>query len=187
MEKNLNQIKVAILVTDGFEQVELTDPQAALNKAGAKMEIVSIQSGKISGWHGIKKGDDFNVDNTVNNVDAEDYDALFIPGGIMNPDKLRRNKDAVNFVKDFFNSGKPIAAICHGPWMLIEADVVKGLKCTSFESIKTDMINAGCNWVDEEVVSDQGIITSRKPADLNAFKSKMISEFAEGVHKRRAA
>jgi protease I len=187
MEKVLKHYKVAILVTDGFEQAEMTEPKRALESALAETHIVSPKAGMVKGWKHTEWGDEFKVDKTLDSVRSADYDALLLPGGVMNPDKLRANQDAVNLVKDFFEAGKPIAAICHGPWLLAEAGVVKGLRITSYNSIKTDMKNAGANWVDEEVVADQGIVTSRQPSDIPAFNKKMIEEFLEGVHNRRVA
>ena len=174
--------KVAVLATDGFEQSELQTPVDALKEAGAQVEIISLKSGKIKGWSGKDWGDEVAVDKTIDSVKAADYDALVLPGGVMNPDTLRMNKDAVSFVGDFINAGKPVAAICHGPWTLVEAGAVKGRKLTSWPSLRTDIENAGGTWVDEEVVTDRGLVTSRKPADLPAFCRKMIEEIAEGVH-----
>ncbi|QJR82216.1 type 1 glutamine amidotransferase [Alteromonas pelagimontana] len=179
--------KVAILVTDGFEQVELTEPMKAVKDEGAEVEIVSLKSGEIQGMNHDEKGDKFPVDKTVDSVSASDYNGLILPGGVANPDTLRTNKQAVKFVRDFFDQHKPVSAICHGPWMLVEADVLKGRKVTSFPSIKTDVINAGGNWVDEEVVVDQGLTTSRKPDDLAAFNAKVIEELREGKHDRQTA
>ena len=183
----LNGKKVAILVADGFEQVELTGPKEALEGAGASTQIVSPSDGKVKGWQHTEWGDEFPVDVQLDEANSADYDALLLPGGVMNPDKLRANPDAVNFVKSFFDAGKPVAAICHGPWTLVEAGVVKGRTLTSYESIHTDLINAGANWVDREVVVDNGLVTSRKPDDIPAFNKKMIEEFAEGRHDRRKA
>jgi len=182
MGKSLNGKLIAILATDGFEQSELEKPKAALEESGAKTHIVSIKTGKIKGWEKGNWAKEIEVDKIVDQVKADDYHALLIPGGVMNPDKLRRNADAVKLVKTFMEAKKPVASICHGPWMLAEADVVKGRKLTSFSSIKTDMKNAGANWVDEEVVVDNGLVTSRKPEDIPAFNKKMIEEFAEGKH-----
>lgn len=187
MKKDLSGKKVAILIADGFEQVEMTEPREALENAGAQTEIISIKDGEVKGWNHTEWGDVFPVNHVVGSVNADDYDALLLPGGVMNPDKLRKDKKAVSFVKDFFESGKPIASICHGPWVLVEADIVQGLNMTSYESIKTDVINAGGKWVDKEVVTDQGIVTSRKPDDIPAFNKKMIEEFAEGTHRQRMA
>jgi protease I len=177
--------RVAVLATDGFEQSELEKPVEALKDAGARVEIVSLKSGKIKGWDQKDWGDEVAVDKTIDAVKAEDYDALMLPGGVMNPDTLRMNKDAVAFVSAFMDAGKPVAAICHGPWTLVEAGAVKGRKLTSWPSLKTDIENAGGSWVDEEVVVDRGLVTSRKPADLPAFCKKMIEEIGEGVHSAR--
>jgi protease I len=174
--------KVAVLAADGFEQSELEKPVEALRDAGAQVEIVSLKSGSIKGWAEKDWGNEISVDKTVDSVKAADYDALVLPGGVMNPDTLRMNKDAVAFVSDFMNAGKPVAAICHGPWTLVEAGAVKGRKLTSWPSLRTDIENAGGNWVDEEVVTDNGLVTSRKPADLPAFCKKMIEEIGEGSH-----
>lgn len=174
--------KVAILAADGFEQSELEEPQQALKEAGASVQIVSPQKGRIQGMHHADKGDSFDVDLELDQAKPDDFDCLLIPGGLMNPDTLRSTPEAVEFARSFVESGKPVAAICHGPWVLIEADVVRGRKLTSWPAIKTDVINAGGNWVDAEVVVDNGLVTSRKPDDIPAFNRKMIEEFAEGVH-----
>ncbi len=181
---NIQNKKVAVLATDGFEQSELQKPVEALKEAGAIVEIISLKSGSIKGWDEKDWGDKVSVDNTVDSVKASDYDALVLPGGVMNPDTLRMNKAAVAFVSDFMTAMKPVAAICHGPWTLIEAGALKGRKVTSWPSLKTDIENAGGIWVDEEVVTDKGLVTSRKPADLPAFCKKMIEEIAEGPHNR---
>jgi protease I len=181
---NIQNIKVAVLATDGFEQSELQKPVEALKEAGATVEIVSLKSGSIKGWKDKNWGDEVSVDKTVDSVKADDYDALVLPGGVMNPDTLRTNKDAITFVSSFMSAKKPVAAICHGPWTLVEAGAVKGRKLTSWPSLKTDIENAGGTWVDEEVVTDNGLVTSRKPADLPAFCKKMIEEIAEGPHSR---
>lgn len=174
--------KVAILTADGFEESELLKPRAALDAAGATTVIVSPNEKWVKSWIGEGFGDSVGVDVHVGKADVADFDALLLPGGVINPDKLRIEPDAVAFVRAFFEAGKPVAAICHGPQTLIEADVVKGRRLTSYASIKTDLINAGADWVDEEVVCDQGLVTSRKPADIPAFNKKMIEEIAEGVH-----
>jgi len=174
--------KVAILATDMFEQVEMVEPRKAVEQAGADVELVSLEEGEIQGFNHYDRADTFEVDRAVSDVSADDYDALLLPGGVGNPDTLRSDEDAVRFVRSFFEQGKPVAAICHAPWMLVEADVVKGRKLTSFWSIKTDVRNAGGNWVDEKVVVDEGLVTSRSPADLPAFCAKTIEEFAEGKH-----
>lgn len=179
--------KVAILVEDGFEQIELTSPKEALEAAGAKTYIISPKSDKVKGWEHTKWGQEFPVDVAIDRAKANDYDALLLPGGVMNPDKLRTSKQAVQFVREFANSGKPIAAICHGPWLLVEADIVNGRKVTSYPSIQTDLKNAGANWVDQEVVVDQGLVTSRNPDDLPAFNRKLVEEVAEGRHERNPA
>jgi protease I len=174
--------KVAILVADGFEQVELAKPREALEDAGAETKIVSPKSGQIQGMHHADKGDKFDVDIPLDEARAEEFDALMIPGGLMNPDQLRSTPEALEFTRHFFKEHKPVAAICHGPWVLIDAGVVCGRKLTSWPAIKTDVKNAGANWVDEEVVVDNGLVTSRKPDDIPAFNKKMIEEFCEGKH-----
>ena len=180
---NLNNRKVAILTEEGFEQVELTSPKEALLAAGAIVHIISPQSGKIKAWDKDKWGIEVDVDVVLTNASPDDYDALVLPGGVLNPDKLRQNKDAVAFVSAFLDEGKPLAAICHGPQMLIETGMIKGRKLTSYPSLQTDLINAGAEWVDEEVVVDNGLITSRTPADLDAFNQKTIEEIGEGIHE----
>lgn len=182
---SLNGKKVAILVEDGFEQIELTSPKEALEKAGAKTDIISPKRDRVKGWEHTQWGDEFPVDVPIDRANANDYDALLLPGGVMNPDKLRRSQPAVQFVRSFFDQRKPVAAICHGPWMLAEANVLKGRKVTSYPSIQTDLKNAGGNWVDQEVVVDQGLVTSRSPDDLPAFNRKMVEEIAEGQHERQ--
>ena len=177
--------KVAILVADGFEQVEMTEPRKALQEAGAATDLISPADKKVKGWQHTQWGDEFDVDMALDEADAEDYDALLLPGGVMNPDKLRANPAAVQFVRAFFAAHKPVAAICHGPWTLIEAGAVRGRKVTSYESIKTDLRNAGADWVNREVVVDHGLVTSRKPDDIPAFNRKMIEEFAEGRHEEQ--
>jgi protease I len=174
---------VAILATDGFEQSELIEPKKSLEKAGALVQIVSLKSGTIRAWDKKDWGKSIDVDKVVGSVDPEDFDALMLPGGVMNPDRLRIEPKAIEFIKSFVDAGKPIAAICHGPWTLIEAGAVKGRTMTSWPSLKTDLINAGANWVDRAMVTDNGLVTSRKPADLPQFCEKMIEEFAEGVHE----
>jgi len=187
MPGKLEGKKVAILATDGFEQSELMEPYKALREAGADAMIVSPTGGKIQGMKHAEKADAFEVDLTLDQADADDFDALVLPGGVMNPDALRMNPKAVHFVKDFHAARKPIAAICHGPWLLVEADVVDGRRVTSWPSLKTDLRNAGAEWTDAEVVCDRGLVTSRKPDDLPAFCRKMIEEIAEGRHERRGA
>ena len=180
--QKLNGKKVAILVEDGFEQIELTSPKQALEEAGATTHIVSPKSGKVKGWEHTKWGQEFPVDVAIEQANAADYDALLLPGGVMNPDKLRTNKQAVQFVRKLFDQKKPVAAICHGPWVLVEANVVNGRKMTSYHSIQTDLKNAGATWVDQEVVVDNGLVTSRNPDDLPAFNRKLVEEVAEGQH-----
>ncbi len=186
MARKLDGKKVAILVTDGFEQVELTKPREALDEAGAETKIVSLKSGKIQGMNHADKGDKFDVDLTLGEARPEEFDALMIPGGLMNPDDLRSNDDALEFTRHFFREGKPVAAICHGPWVLIDADVVRGRVLTSWPAIKTDVKNAGGKWVNEDVVVDNGLVTSRKPDDIPAFNKKMIEEFCEGRREAMA-
>ncbi len=187
MDEKLKNKKVAILVADGFEQVELTEPRKALQAAGADTEIVSPADGKVKGWNHTEWGNEFPVAVKLDEADASKYDALLLPGGVMNPDKLRMDETAIEFIKSFFSAGKPVASICHGPWTLIEADVVRGRKVTSWSSLKTDLINAGANWTDEEVIVDDGLVTSRKPDDLPAFNQKMIELFASQDGKEMAA
>jgi protease I len=186
MKHKLEGIRVAILATDGFEYVELAEPRKALEQAGANTVVVSLQSEKIQGWNHDKPGDHVHVSATVDTAEANDYDALLLPGGVRNPDILRTHPQAVDFVKAFFTSNKPVAAICHGAWTLVEAGVLKGRKLTSWPSLKTDIINAGGNWADEEVITDRGLVTSRKPADIPAFNQAMIEEFANS-HKLQPA
>jgi protease I len=185
MANELRGKKVAFLATDGVEQVELIEPRKAVEVAGAQTDLISIKSGSIQGVKGMSKGDTFPVDKTVTEAWASDYDALVLPGGVANPDKLRVNKDAVRFVREFFDADKPIGAICHGPWTLVEAGVVRGRTLTSWPSLQTDIRNAGGNWVDEQVHTDKGLVTSRKPDDIPAFNQKIIEEFAEGRHNAR--
>lgn len=185
MSNELRNKRVAALVENGFEQSELVEPKKALEQAGASVDIVSPQHDKVKGWQHAKWGDELHVDRPLDEARADDYDALLLPGGVMNPDKLRWNQKAVQFVKAFVDSGKPIAAICHGPWTLIEAGGVRGRKVTSWPSLQTDLRNAGASWVDQECVNDNGLVTSRKPDDIPAFNKKMIEEFAEGRHDRR--
>ncbi|HEY3112605.1 MAG TPA: type 1 glutamine amidotransferase domain-containing protein [Gemmatimonadaceae bacterium] len=182
-EKQLLGKRVAILATDGVERVELLEPRKALDEAGARTVVVSPKTGKIKGWEHGQWGDDILVDQSLESVRADDFDALLLPGGVMNPDRLRQNENAVQFVRSFFDAGKPVAAICHAPWMLIEAVVVAGRTLTSWPSLRTDIRNAGGDWVDREVVTDEGLVTSRKPDDIPAFNRKMIEEFAEGLHE----
>lgn len=182
MKHDLHGLKVAILATDGFEQLELEEPRRALIEAGAKPVIVSPKEKSIQGWNHDQRGDEFKVELTLARANPADFDALMLPGGVMNPDSLRMDEKAVEFVRAFFIVGKPVAAICHGVQMLIEAGVVRDRVLTSFPSLRTDLVNAGAEWVDEEVVCDQGLVTSRTPDDLPAFNQKMVEEIAEGRH-----
>jgi protease I len=191
-ENTLNGKKVAIVAADMVEQVELVEPRKALEDAGAETHLVSLEPGEIQGFNHFDPADKLKVDRAIGDVDASDYDALLIPGGVGNPDQLRGDEKVVAFVREFFEAGKPVASICHGPWVLVEAGVAKGRKLTSWPTLQTDIRNAGGNWVDQEVVVDQGLVTSRKPDDIPAFNAKMIEEFAEGEHagqreKARAA
>jgi protease I len=179
--------KVAFLATDGVEQIEYTEPRKAVEQAGAEARLVSLEPGEIQGFNHLDKGDRFPVDMEVSKASADDYDGLVLPGGVANPDFLRANPDAVQFVRSFFDAGKPVASICHGAWTLVEAGVVKGRTLTSWPSIRTDIENAGGTWVDEQVHVDQGLVTSRKPDDLPAFCAKTIEEIAEGAHEGQAA
>jgi protease I len=181
--QKLSNKRVAILAADGFEQVELQKPKEALEEAGATTNIVSLGEGDIQGMNHADKGDKFHVDISLDDAKPDDYDALMIPGGLMNPDSLRSDDRALKFVRHFFEAGKPVAAICHGPWVLIDAGVASGRTLTSWPAIQTDVKNAGGNWVDKEVVVDNGLITSRKPDDIPAFNEKMIEEFCEGRHE----
>jgi protease I len=184
MANELQGKKIAIVVTDGFEQVELTEPKKALEDAGAETHIIALKEGEVKGWNHTDWGDKFKVDKIMSSVSADDYDGLLLPGGVMSPDKLRADKDVVSFVSRFMEAGKPVAAICHGPWTLIETGKLEGRKMTSYHTLKTDLKNAGAEWVDQEVVVDQGLVTSRNPDDIPAFNKKMIEEFAEGRHNR---
>ena len=186
MKNRLQNKRIAMLVEKGFEEVELTEPKKALEKAGAEVEVISPQSGTVRSWRHTEWGQDFPVDRVLGKASSEDYDALVLPGGVMNPDRLRMNQDAVSFVRAFFEQGKPVASICHGPWTLIEADVVMGHEMTSYPSLRTDLKNAGARWVDRDVVVDNGLVTSRKPDDLPAFCRRMVEEIAEGRHARQA-
>jgi protease I len=183
MGEQLKGKKVAILAADMFERVELEQPRDALIDAGAEIEIVSLKPGEIQGFDHFDPADKVKVDKAVEEVSADDYDALMVPGGVGNPDQLRGDENAVQFVRSFFEQGKPVAAICHAPWVLVEAGVVRDRKLTSWPTLQTDIRNAGGNWVDEEVVTDKGLVTSRKPDDIPAFSKKMIEEFAEGMHQ----
>ena len=182
MANELQGKTIAFLAADGVEQVELTEPWKAVEDAGGEPQLISIESGEIQGFNHLDQGDTFPVDREVAEADASDYDALVLPGGVANPDFLRGDENAVGFVRDFFEQGKPVGVICHGPWMLVEAGVVRGRKVTSWPSLQTDIRNAGGNWVDQEVVVDEGLVTSRKPDDLPAFNRKMVEEFQEGNH-----
>lgn len=183
--KDLSNKKVAILMTNGVEQSEFEKPLEALKNENAHVDVISLESGTIKAWNNGNWGKEINVDKTVSEVKAEDYDALVLPGGVISPDKLRVNEKATDFVRDFFKQKKPVSAICHGPWTLINAGVVDGKKMTSYKSIQKDLENAGANWVDKEVVVDQGLVTSRNPNDLPAFCSKMIEEIKEGKHQKQ--
>lgn len=179
--------KIAILATNGFEESELASPKKAIEEQGWTAHIVSPESGSIKSWDDKDWGKDFSVDVVLDSASESDYDALVLPGGVINPDTLRVNDKALSFIRSFFEAKKPVAAICHGPWLLINSDVVKGRKVTSYNSIKQDLVNAGANWVDEEVVVDQGLVTSRNPDDLPAFNKKLIEEIKEGKHDRQHA
>lgn len=185
MSNRLEEKKIAILATDGFEQIELFEPKKALEEAGAVVTVVSLESGEIKGWNEKDWGEKIAVDLTVDRANADDFDALQLPGGVMNPDKLRADEKAVAFVKSFFDAGKPVAAICHAPWTLINAEVVRGREMTSYPTLRKDLENAGAKWVDQEVVVDNGLITSRNPDDIPAFNRKMIEEIAEGRHGKQ--
>jgi protease I len=186
MATTLTGMKVAILVAEGFEQSELTDPKKALDEAGAQTVIVSPAKGEVQGWKHFDKADKFKVDMPLEQANASEFEALLLPGGVANPDQLRTMPKAVEFVRAFFEAGKPVAAICHGPWTLIEAGVVKGRTMTSWPSLKTDLSNAGAKWVDQDVVVDKGLVTSRKPTDIPAFNRRMLDEFAAGPNPQRA-
>jgi protease I len=185
MNGKLDGLRVAILVTDGFEQSELTEPRHALDEAGAATKLVSPNEREVRGWKHFDQADRFDVDVRLDDASAADFDALLLPGGVANPDQLRMNPKAVEFVRTFVDAGKPVAAICHGPWTLIDAGAVRGRTVTSWPSLKTDLENAGATWVDREVVVDDGLVTSRNPQDIPAFNAKMIEEFAEGRHADR--
>jgi protease I len=187
MSKPINGKKIAILATDGYEQVELTDPKKNLEQAGAKVDVISIKTGQIKGWDKTDWGKSVKVDHLVADVRPADYDALVLPGGQINPDKLRTDKNAVAFIKEFVETGKPVAAICHGPWGLVEADVVKGKTVTSWPSVQTDLKNAGAHWVDKEVVQDGNLITSRKPEDIPAFSKALINTLAKAPALAKAS
>jgi protease I len=182
MAQNLKGVRVAILATDGFEQSELLEPRRALDEAGARTEVVSLKSGEIKGWNHKEWGETVAIDKTVDSVDAQNYDALLLPGGVMNPDSLRMDAKAVAFVKAFFDAKKPVGAICHGPWMLVEAGAVKGRTLTSWPSLKTDIQNAGGRWVDQEAAVDGNLVTSRNPKDIPAFNREIAKLFATAQH-----
>jgi len=179
--------KIAVLFTDGVEQVELEKPVEGIKNEGAEVTYLTLEAGEVQAFDTIQPADKIKVDNEVSDADASDYDGLLLPGGVANPDFLRMDDDAVKFVASFVEQAKPIAAICHAPWTLVEADVVKGRKLTSWPSLQTDIVNAGGEWVDEEVVVDEGLVTSRKPDDIPAFTDKAIEEFCEGKHEEMAA
>jgi protease I len=181
-DQKLQGKKIAFIATDMVEEVELTKPWQAVKEAGGEPELISMETGEIQAFNHYDKSNTYKVDKDFSSARVGDYDGLVIPGGVGNPDTMRMDDDAVEFVRSFFEAGKPVAVICHGPWMLVEADVVRGRKVTSWPSLETDIRNAGGSWVDEEVVVDQGLVTSRKPDDLKAFCKKMVEEFCEGVH-----
>ena len=186
MADELKGKKVAFLAAEGVEQVELTDPWKAVEQAGGTPELISVEAGEVQAFNHLDKADTFTVDKTAKAADASDYDGLVLPGGVANPDFLRTDEDAVGFVRSFFEQAKPVAVICHGPWTLVEADVVKGRTLTSWPSVRTDLENAGATWVDEEVVVDDGLVSSRNPDDLPAFCAKLVEEIAEGKHAEQA-
>jgi protease I len=183
MAKQLEGKRVAFLFTEGVEQVELTEPLEAVRKAGADADLISLEAGKVQMFNHLDKGDTIEANIAVSDADASNYDGLVLPGGVANPDQLRGDEDAVGFVRGFFEQDKPVGVICHGPWMLVEADVARGRTVTSWPSLQTDLRNAGANWVDQEVVVDNGLVTSRKPDDLPAFCAKVVEELVEGRHR----
>ena len=187
MANELKGKRVAFLFTEGAEQVEVTAPLEAVRKAGADTDIISLEKGEVEMWKHFDKGDKITAEVAVSDADPSNYDGLVLPGGVANPDQLRADKEAVKFVRTFFEQDKPVGVICHGPWMLVETGVAKGRRVTSWPSLRTDLRNAGAEWVDEEVVVDNGLVTSRKPDDLPAFCAKVIEEIAEGRHKQRVA
>jgi deglycase len=186
MADRLKGKKVAFLATHGVEQIELTEPWQAVEQEGGEPELISLEKGEIQGFEHLDKADTFQVDRTAADAKASDYDGLVLPGGVANPDFLRLSEEAVRFTRSFFEAGKPVAAICHGPWMLVETDVVRDRTVTSWPSLRTDLRNAGGNWVDEEVHVDNGLVTSRKPDDLPAFCDKLVEEICEGRHEEQA-
>jgi protease I len=183
MENKLNNKKVAVVITNGFEESEFVEPVRVLKAEGATVEVISLKKGKVMSWNNKNWGSEFEVDKVIDDVDSKDYDALVLPGGVMNPDQLRLNEKVIGFVSGFFDDGKPIAAICHGPWTLIETGELKGKTLTSYPSLRSDLVNAGATWQDKEVVVDHGLVTSRTPKDLPAFCAKMVEEIAEGIHQ----
>ncbi len=185
MANELEGRRIAFLFTEGVEQVELTEPLDAVRKAGADVDLISLEQGDVQMFNHLDKGDTIEAEHAVSDRDASDYDGLVIPGGVANPDQLRADEDAVRFVRAFFEQDKPVGIICHGPWVLVEADVARGRTVTSWPSLQTDLRNAGATWVDEEVVVDNGLVTSRKPDDLKAFCAKIVEEFAEGKHEQK--
>jgi protease I len=186
MTNELQGKRIAFLATDGVEQIELTEPWKAIEQAGGEPELISLATGEIQGFEHLDKGERFNVDRAVREADPTEYDGLVLPGGVANPDRLRMDADAVRFVRRFFEQGKPVGVICHGPWTLVEAGVLEGRKVTSYPSVRTDIENAGGRWVDEECVVDAGLVSSRKPDDLPAFCAKIVEEFGEGRHAEQA-
>jgi protease I len=186
MANELDGKHVAFLFTEGVEQAELTEPLKAVREAGADVDLISLEEGEVQMFNHLDKGETIEAEHAVGSVNASDYDGLVIPGGVANPDALRADEDAVRFVRNFFEQGKPVGTICHGPWMLVEADVARGRKVTSWPSLQTDLRNAGAEWVDEEVVVDSGLVTSRNPDDLPAFCAKVVEEIAEGRHEEQA-
>ena len=186
MANELQGKRIAFLMAnEGVEQIEYFEPRKAVEEAGAEVDVISTESGQVQGFDHLDKGDTWEVDKPTSEAKASDYDGVVLPGGVANPDNLRTDEDAVRFLREFFAAGKPVGAICHAPWMLIEAGVVEGREVTSFPSLQTDIRNAGGEWVDEEVVVDSGLVTSRKPDDIPAFNAKLVEELAEGVHEEQ--
>ncbi len=183
MADELNGKKIAIIAAEGVEEVELTKPREAVTEAGAETELLSIEEGEIQSLNHIDKSETYPVDKLVSDASVDDYDGVILPGGVLNPDNLRQDESVISFLQDFFKTGKPVGVICHGPWTLVEADLVRDRKITSWPSVRTDIENAGGNWVDEEVVVDEGLVSSRNPDDLPAFCAKIVEEFAEGAHE----